>query len=104
MFALLATVLVIAFDGLITQWLILRQNPGVTFFVVRALISIPFFMALAAYIGMDLAGILAGSALLALGWTDHATLDEMVAAWRTWSTPSPKTLKKRAVQYSGPLG
>ncbi len=72
LFALVGTALVLALDGLIVQGLILRQNPGLTFFVVRALISVPFFLALATYVGLDGAGIVAGSGLLALIWTAYS--------------------------------
>jgi hypothetical protein len=72
LFALVATVLVLLLDGLIVQGLILRQNPGLTFFVVRALICVPFFLVLATYIGLDGAGIVAGSGLLALIWTTYS--------------------------------
>ena len=71
-FALVATALVLLLDGLITQGLIVRENPGLTFFVVRALLSVPFFLALAAYIGLDGVGIVVGSALLALVWTTYS--------------------------------
>jgi hypothetical protein len=70
-FALVATVLVLALDAIITQGLILRENPGLTFFVVRALISVAFFFALGAYVGLDLVGVVVGSALLALTWTTY---------------------------------
>jgi hypothetical protein len=71
-FALVATVLVLALDAIITQGLILRENPGLTFFVVRALISVAFFFALGAYAGLDLVGVVVGSALLALTWTTYS--------------------------------
>jgi hypothetical protein len=71
-FALLATVLVLVLDGVITQALILRQNPGLTFFVVRALVSVVFFFVLASYVGTDLSGIVVGSILLALVWTTYS--------------------------------
>lgn len=72
LFALVATALVLVLDGLVVQGLILRENPGLTFFVVRALISVPFFLALAAYVGLDDAGVVMGSALLALTWTAYS--------------------------------
>lgn len=72
-FALLATVLVLALDGVLTQSLILRQNPGLTFFVVRALISVVFFFMLASYVGTDVVGVVVGSVLLALVWTTYGT-------------------------------
>ena len=71
-FALLATVLVLVLSGLLTHGLILRENPGLTFFVVRALIAVPFFLALGAYIGLDLVGLVVGSALLSLIWTTYS--------------------------------
>ena len=72
LFALAATTLVLAFDGLLVQGTILRENPGLTFFVVRALISVPFFLALATYVGLDVAGVVFGGALLALIWTTYS--------------------------------
>ncbi|MBI3968070.1 MAG: hypothetical protein HY329_20725 [Chloroflexi bacterium] len=72
LFAVVATVAVLVLDGIITQALILREYPGLTFFVVRALLSVPFFMALAAYVGTDWRGIVAGSACLALIWTSYS--------------------------------
>jgi hypothetical protein len=70
-FALLATALVVALDGLIVQWLILRENPGLTFFITRALIAVPFYFWLAAYAGLDLVGVISGAVLLALVWTTY---------------------------------
>jgi hypothetical protein len=70
-FALLATALVLALDGVIVQALILRENPGLTFFVARALIALPFFFWLASYVALDLVGVVAGSVLLALAWTTY---------------------------------
>jgi hypothetical protein len=70
-FALLATALVVALDGVIVQGLILRQNPGLTYFVVRALIAVAFFFWLAAYVGLDLLGVIVGAVLLALVWTTY---------------------------------
>ena len=72
LFALLGTVLVLVLDGVITQGLILREFPGVTFFVVRALIAVPFLCVLGAYVGLDLAGVVVGAALLALTWTTYS--------------------------------
>jgi hypothetical protein len=70
-FALLATMLVVALDGLIVQWLILGENPGLTYFVTRALIAVPVFLWLAAYVGLDQVGVVAGAVLLAMAWTTY---------------------------------
>jgi hypothetical protein len=71
-FALMAAVLAIVLSGVVTQGLILRENPGLTFFVVRLLLAVPFFLALAVYAGLDRTGILVGSGLLALIWTTYS--------------------------------
>ena len=71
-FALVAAVLTVVLSGVVTQGLILRENPGLTFFVVRVLLSVPFFLALAVYVGLDWTGIITGSALLALIWTTYS--------------------------------
>jgi hypothetical protein len=96
-FALVATVLVLVLDGVITQGLIVRENPGLTFFVVRALISVPFFLALGAYVGLDAVGIVVASALLALIWTTYSMyLGPVGLPWGPIKYPGYETLWLRA--------
>jgi hypothetical protein len=96
-FALVATALVLILDGVITHGLIVRENPGLTFFVVRTLISVPFFLALAAYVGLDGAGIVVGSALLALVWTTYSLyLGPVGLPWGEIKYPGYETLWLRS--------
>ena len=96
-FALVATALVLVLDGIVTQGLIVRENPGLTFFVVRALISVPFFLALGAYVGLDVVGIVVGSALLALVWTTYSMyLGPVGLPWGEIKFPGYETLWLRS--------
>lgn len=71
LYALLAAGIVVALEAFVVQWSILQQNPGLTYFVARALIAIPFFFWLASYVALDGVGLLAGSLLLPLVWTTY---------------------------------
>jgi hypothetical protein len=96
-FVVVATALVLILDGVITQGLILRENPGLTFFVVRALISVPFFLALGAYVGLDGVGIAVGSVLLALVWTTYSMfLGPVGLPWGEIKYPGYETLWLRS--------
>jgi hypothetical protein len=96
-FAMVATALVLILDGIITQGLIVRENPVLTFCLVRALISVPFFLALGAFVGLDGVGIAVGSVLLALVWTTYSMfLGPVGLPWGEIKYPGYETLWLRS--------
>jgi hypothetical protein len=65
--------------------------------VVRALISVSFFFALGAYVGLDLVGIFVGSVLLALVWTTYSMyLGPTGLPWGTIKYPGYEALWLRS--------
>jgi len=70
--SLAVTVLIIVLDGIITQALLLRDFPGITFFVQHLLIGFVFVCAWTAYGGLGTARWIVGSLLLALVWTAYS--------------------------------
>lgn len=66
---LLAALLVVGLDLLVTQLLLLRDWPGPTLIVQRLLIAFVFLSAWFAYVGLDRAGWVVGAGLLSLIWT-----------------------------------
>jgi hypothetical protein len=70
--ALVAAALAVVLDGLVTQALLVRVFPGLTFFVQHLLIAFVFIYAWSVYVGLDLAGILVGGFLLGLIWTAYS--------------------------------
>jgi hypothetical protein len=88
-YTLLAAVLVIVLDGVITQLILLRDFPGLTFFIQRLLLTVVFVFIWTAWIGMDRAGWLVGSLMLALLWTTYSMY------------LGPRRLPSRPPTYSG---
>ncbi|YCI06371.1 hypothetical protein M1D34_32265 (plasmid) [Ensifer sp. D2-11] len=70
-YGLLTTVLIVAVDGVLTQMLLLRHFPGVTFFVQHTLIGFVFVCAWTAYAGVGRVGWIVGSLMLALVWVAY---------------------------------
>jgi hypothetical protein len=70
--ALVAALLAVVVDGVITQALLVRVFPGLTFFVQHLLIAFVFLYAWSVYAGLDLRGIAVGALLLGLIWTAYS--------------------------------
>jgi hypothetical protein len=68
LYSLAAAVLVTVFDGVITQLILLRDFPGITFFVQHILIAFVFVAAWTIATGVGWQGWLVGSLMLALVW------------------------------------
>jgi hypothetical protein len=71
LFALGAAVLVVVFDGAITQGLLLQDFPGWTFFLQHLLIAFVFLFVWDAWVGFAADGWIAASVLLAMLWTTY---------------------------------
>jgi hypothetical protein len=71
-YALVTAVIILVFDGIITQALLLRDFPGITFFVQHLLIGFVFVAVWTAYAGFSTAGWLVGSLMLALVWVTYS--------------------------------
>lgn len=69
--ALLATVGLLVLDGLLTQALLLRTFPGITYFVQHLLVGFVFVYAWLAYVGTARLGWAVGALMLALLWTTY---------------------------------
>jgi hypothetical protein len=72
LYALATALVIIVLDGIITQAILLRDFPGITFFVQHLLIGFVFIFAWTAFVGIDRAGWLIGSLMLALVWTAYS--------------------------------
>jgi hypothetical protein len=72
LWALLISIAVLIIDGIITQGLLLRDFPGITYYVQHLLISFVVFAAWATFIGFDLKGSFAASLLLSLVWVTYS--------------------------------
>jgi hypothetical protein len=70
--ALAAALLAVVFDGVVTQALLVRVFPGLTFFVQHLLIAFVFAFAWITYVGLDRTGLLVGALLLGLIWTAYS--------------------------------
>jgi len=70
-YGLLAAVLVTIVDGILTQLILLRDFPGITFFVQHLLIAFVFVCAWTAYAGVGMTGWIVGSLMLALLWVTY---------------------------------
>jgi hypothetical protein len=66
--ALLATVLVLVFDALLTHGLIFRSFPGYTYFIQHLLVTFVLLLFWAVYVGFDVVGWLVGALMLSLTW------------------------------------
>lgn len=69
--ALVIGLLAILLDGVLTQWLLLQNFGGITFFVQRLLIAVVFAFAWSTFVGADLRAVTSGGVLLALIWTTY---------------------------------
>jgi hypothetical protein len=70
--ALVAAAIAVVVDGLLTQALLVRVFPGITFFVQHLLIAFVFIYAWTVYVGLDTVGIIVGGFLLGLVWTAYS--------------------------------
>jgi hypothetical protein len=70
--ALVAALIAVVLDGLVTQALLVRVFPGLTFFVQHLLIGFVFIYVWSVYVGLDIPGILVGGFLLGLIWTAYS--------------------------------
>lgn len=68
LYGLIAAVLIVVIDGVLTQGILLRDFPGITFFVQHTLIAFVFVCVWTAYAGVGRAGWIVGSLMLALLW------------------------------------
>jgi hypothetical protein len=64
-------VLIVALDGVITQGVLLRDFPGLTFFVQHILIGVVFVAVWGAYTPKTVASAIVGALMLALVWTAY---------------------------------
>jgi hypothetical protein len=65
-------VLLVLLDGALSQGLVQRHFPGLTFFLERLLIAFVFVFAWAVFVRFDVAGWLVGSLMLGLAWTTYS--------------------------------
>jgi hypothetical protein len=71
-FALVSAVAAVVIDLLLTQGLLLRHYPGLTFLVQHTLIAFVVLFAWTAYVGFDTRGWIVGSLMLALIWVTYS--------------------------------
>jgi hypothetical protein len=71
-FALISAVLAVVVDLLLTQGLLLRQFPGLTFLIQHMLIAFVVLFAWTAYVGFDMRGWIIGSLMLAVIWVTYS--------------------------------
>jgi hypothetical protein len=71
-FALATAIAAVLIDLLLTQGLLLRQFPGLTFLIQHTLIAFVVLFAWATYVGFDLRGWIIGSLMLALIWVTYS--------------------------------
>jgi hypothetical protein len=71
LYALITAVIILVLDGLITQLVLLRDFPGITFFVQHLLIAFVFVAAWTAYAGFTTSSWIVGSLMLALVWVTY---------------------------------
>lgn len=67
-----SAIAVLVLDGIITQGLLLREFPGVTFYIQRLLIAFVFLFGWFSYTGRDTASWATGALLLSLVWTTYS--------------------------------
>lgn len=70
-YALSTACIILVLDGVLTQGILLRDFPGITFFVQHLLIAFVFICAWTAYVGIDLTGRIIGAFMLALVWVTY---------------------------------
>ncbi|MER8409377.1 hypothetical protein NKH16_32860 [Mesorhizobium sp. M1307] len=71
-YGLVTAVIIVAADGVLTQTVLLRDFPGVTFFVQHLLISFVFVCVWTAYAGAGRLGWTIGAIMLAFVWTTYS--------------------------------
>lgn len=71
-YGLVTAVIVVALDGILTQSVLLRDFPGITFFVQHLLITFVFVCVWTAYAGSGPIGWGVGALMLALVWTTYS--------------------------------
>jgi hypothetical protein len=71
LYGLLTAVVIVVLDGIITQLILLRDFPGITFFVQHTLIAFVFVCVWTAYAGVGRSGWIIGSLMLALVWVSY---------------------------------
>jgi hypothetical protein len=70
--ALAGAAVVLILDGLITQGILLRHFPGITYYVQHLLIGFVLLFFWSSYVGFDTRGWLVVSVILALVWTTYS--------------------------------
>jgi len=88
-YSLLVAVIAVAIDLIVTQLILLRDFPGVTFLVQHLLLAFVFVAAWTAYAGFSRAGWIVGSLMLSLVWVTYNMY------------LGPRGLPLRAPTYSG---
>jgi hypothetical protein len=71
-YGLVTAVVIVSLDGILTQSVLLRDFPGITFFVQRLLITFVFVCVWTAYAGSGSIGWSVGALMLALVWTTYS--------------------------------
>jgi hypothetical protein len=71
-YALVTAAIIVVIDGVVTQMLVLRDFPGLTFFVQHLLIGFVFIAVWMAYAWSARTGWVVGSLMLALVWTTYS--------------------------------
>jgi hypothetical protein len=71
-YALLATIIILVVDAIVTQTVLLRDFTGITFFVQHFLIGFIFVAIWTAYAGFSKSGWIVGSFMLALVWVTYS--------------------------------
>ncbi|RWM76486.1 MAG: hypothetical protein EOR81_22805 [Mesorhizobium sp.] len=71
-YGLVTAVIIVALDGILTQSVLLRDFPGITFFVQHLLITFVFVCVWTAYAGSGPIGWGVGALMLALVWTTYS--------------------------------
>jgi hypothetical protein len=70
--ALVAAVLAVVVDGVITEALLVRVFPGLTFFVQHLLLAFVFLYVWLTYVGADRRAVAVGALVLGLIWTGYS--------------------------------
>jgi hypothetical protein len=72
LYGLVTAVIILVIDGVVTQLILLRDFPGITFFVQHLLIAFVFVCVWTAYAGVGTTGWIVGSMMLALVWVSYS--------------------------------
>ena len=71
LYGLVTAAIILIIDGILTQLILLRDFPGITFFVQHLLIGFVFVCVWTAYAGVGRTGWIVGSLMLALVWVSY---------------------------------